>query len=89
MTALAQPPVRTDATPAVRLSDRDLQRLAALVHRLKGMAGNLCATEFEALAQRYMQDTRGDVGAVPEQIEALAEASERLLAELKAGRPGA
>ena len=65
------------------------EEVAVLVHRLKGMAGNLCATEFETLAQRYMQDTRGDVGAVPEQIEALAEASERLLAELKAGRPGA
>ena len=66
MTALAQPPVRTDATPAVRLSDRDLQRLAALVHRHAGI--NLGPEKRVMIEARLAKLVRRRQRPVPELI---------------------
>ena len=65
------------------------EEVATLAHRLKGMAGNLCAHEFEAQAQRYLQAVRGGAAPSAAMIDALVAASERLLGELKGGRPDA
>lgn len=65
------------------------EEVATLAHRLKGMAGNLCAHEFEAQAQRYLQSVRGGAAPSAAMIDALIAASERLLGELKGGRPDA
>ena len=65
------------------------EEVATLAHRLKGMAGNLCAHEFEAQAQRYLQAVRGGAAPSAAMIDALIAASERLLGELKGGRPDA
>ena len=57
--------------------------VGALAHRLKGMAGNLCASEVQHLGERVMVGVRQGQGVDPALALALAAALDRLLAALR------
>ncbi len=66
----------------------DLTALEQIAHNLKGMAGNICAAELEAVAIRVLRSARlGDEHAL-RQADELIEALQRAIAELNRGRPG-
>ncbi|TPQ28125.1 PAS domain S-box protein [Methylomonas koyamae] len=70
------------------LASRDLEVIKEMAHNLKGMAGNVCAPELEAVAIRVLRSVRlGDEHAL-RQAEELIEALQRAIAELNRGRPG-
>ena len=57
--------------------------VGALAHRLKGMAGNLCASEVQHLGERVMVGVRQGQGVDPALALALAAALDRLVAALR------
>lgn len=66
----------------------DLKALERIAHNLKGMAGNICAPELEAVSMRVLRSARlGDEHALRQTGE-LIDALQRALAELARGRPG-
>ncbi|MCQ8181098.1 PAS domain S-box protein [Methylomonas sp. SURF-1] len=65
----------------------DLTALEQVAHNLKGMAGNICAPELEAISLRVLRSARlGDEHAL-RQADELIEALQRAIAELNQGRP--
>ncbi|OAI26486.1 PAS domain S-box protein [Methylomonas koyamae] len=66
----------------------DLKALERIAHNLKGMAGNICAPELEAVSIRVLRSARLGEEHALRQTGELIDALQRALAELARGRPG-
>ena len=65
----------------------DVGALARIAHDLKGIGGNLCATELSRQATATMKAARTGAPETPALALSLADALDRLLAALHEGKP--
>jgi PAS domain S-box-containing protein len=65
----------------------DLQEIGKLAHAIKGLAGNLHAPELGKISLRVMHSAKADSDDALLRARELADGMERLMAELRQGRP--
>jgi HPt (histidine-containing phosphotransfer) domain-containing protein len=66
------------------MGDQDIATQRREIHTLKGAAGTVSAPRLAALGQMFEQAANRGIGPVPEEIEALDEALEACLTEMRA-----
>jgi PAS domain S-box-containing protein len=66
----------------------DIESIGRLAHELKGIAGNLCASEAETLAVRTLSTAKVGDNKARQHAQELADAVDRMIDALRQGKPG-